>query len=184
MKPFLAMLALVATLDAMPTPQPTATPDWHVYNDPAMHFRAPDGFFPIGQRHVAVGDLTEDQATTVAGWIYPLKDHVRRLVIQQEYYDGDVSGFDSVLESQMRDQFQDAFFKNKEHTTLKNGMPAMFVDMSSGEGFNIQKVFMLIWADGQRGVVVSVACALGDLDTNAARALLTDATAVRYPIGR
>ncbi len=148
-----------------------------------MHFRAPAGFVAIGQRQISVDKLGEDPQI-VAGWVYPDKDHPRRLALQQEYYEGDAAGFDSVLEGQMRDQFQSAVFKNKTNTTLKNGMPAIFVEMTSGEGFSVQKAYVLLWADGQRGVALILMTQLNDISADTARALLSDATAVRYPVGR
>ena len=84
----------------------------------------------------------------------------------------------------MREQFQSAVFKNKTNTTLRNGMPAIFVEMTSGEGFSVQKAYVLLWADGQRGVALVLMTQLNDISTSTARELLSDATAVRYPVGR
>jgi hypothetical protein len=182
----IALVAFVASptiLRAQVQAQAGPTPDPQAYDDPAMHFRAPTGFVGLGQRPISVDKLGEDPQI-VAGWVYPDKDHPRRLALQQEYYEGDVSGFDAVLEGQMRDQFQGAVFKNKKNTTLRNGMPAMFVEMTSGEGFNVQKAYVLLWADGQRGVALVLMTQLNDISADTARQLLSDVTAVRYPVGR
>ncbi|HUA09157.1 MAG TPA: hypothetical protein VMA98_07755 [Candidatus Acidoferrales bacterium] len=181
---WLACIAAIASPTvtfAQDTPQPTPTPDWHVYDDPAMHFRAPDGFFPVGQRHLALGDLSQD-SVVVAGWIYPNKDHPRRLVIEQAAFDGDVDGWESVYENQLRDQFDNPFFKDKTDTKLRNGMPAKFLEMTTGEGFSVQKFYMLIWADGERGVALLLQTKMDDISALNARVLLSDATAVRYPV--
>ncbi|HUN29823.1 MAG TPA: hypothetical protein VMV65_08435 [Alphaproteobacteria bacterium] len=179
-----ALLAAPTALRAqVPAPGATPTPDPQVYNDPAMHFRAPNGFYALGQHPVSLENLGDDPQV-VAGWVYPDRDHPRKLAIQIEYYVGDVGGFDGVLEQQMRDQFETAIFKNKQNTTLKNGMPAMFMEMTSGEGFNVQKGYFLIWTDGQRGVALILITQLNDVSTETARAILSDATAVRYPTGR
>ena len=164
------------------TPQPTPA-DWMVYDDPAMHFRAPAGFRPIGQRHIDASKLTDDPEI-VAAWIYPDKDHSRRLVIQQEYFEGDYKAFESEYEGQMRDQFDSPFFKNKEDVKLRNGMPALYMEMSSGSGFNVQKFYILCWADGQRGVAIVLQTQLNDLDGDTARRMMSDVTAVRYPTNR
>jgi hypothetical protein len=63
-------------------------------------------------------------------------------------------------------------------------MPAMFVEMTSGEGFNVQKAYVLLWADGQRGVALVLMTQLNDISADTARQLLSDVTAVRYPVGR
>jgi hypothetical protein len=184
-KPLLPLLGLVlaATLGAA-TPAPTPTPDWHIYDDPAMHFRAPDGFYPLIQSKQVSVDKLGDDPVMVAAWIYPIKDHVRRMVLQQEYFEGDVKAFEAEYKGQLRDEFSAPFFKNEEDIRLKNGMPAIYFEMTTGEGFDIQKFYYVVWADGQRGVAVALQASLDDLTTEVAKALLTDATAVRYPVGR
>ncbi len=182
----LACVALIASprvvLAQEATPQPTPS-DWMAYDDPAMHFHAPEGFQPIGQRQIPVNKLGDDP-TVVAGWIYPSKDHYRRLVIQQEFFQGDVNAFISQYENQLRDQYESPLFKGKQNIALKNGMPAIFEAMTTGSGFNVQKFYMLLWADGQRGVVVLLNAPVDDLNDADARRLLSDASAVRYPVGR
>lgn len=177
-----ALVSPVALRAQQATPMPTPA-DWQVYDDPAMHFHAPDGFRPIGQRQISVEKLGDDPVI-VAAWIYPDKDHPRRLIIQQEYFEGDYKAFDSQLESQLRDQYDNPFFKNKQDTKLRNGMPAEFMEMSAGSGFNVQKFYILLWSDGQRGVAVLLQSQLNDLDGDSARRLMSDASAVRYPINR
>ena len=177
----LLALLMVLLAQAAPTPAPTPTPDWHVYQDKAMYFRAPDGFFPVGQRTIDIKDLGDDPEV-VAAWIYPKQGHERRLAIQQEYFEGDASGFEGTFKSQLRGQYDSTFFRDETHTTLKNGMPAMFMEMTTGEGFNIQKIYFLVWADGQRGVAIGLQTQLDDINEETARQILSDVTAVRYPI--
>jgi hypothetical protein len=187
----LLLIAALAALFASPTalraqlppPPATPTPDPLVYSDPAMSFRAPDGFVAVGQRKIDVSKLGDDPEI-VAGWIYPNKDHPRRLYIAQEYFEGSVADFDGVYEEQLRGQADNALFKNKQNIALKNGMPAMFMEMTSGEGFSSQKIYILMWADSQRGVAVVLQTQLGDIDATTARVMLSDASAVRYPIDR
>lgn len=178
-----AFVAAPASIHAQTSAEAGPTPDPQVYEDPAMHFRAPNGFLSIGQHPISLDKLSDDPQV-VAGWVYPDRDHPRRLAVQIEYYEGDVGGFDAVLEQQMRDQFETAIFKNKQKTSLKNGMPAMFMEMTSGEGFNVQKAYILLWADGQRGVALILMTQLNDVSTDTARQILSDASAVRYPVGR
>lgn len=153
------------------------------YDDPAMHFHAPAGFQPVGQRQIPLAQLKDDPSV-VAGWINPDKDHPRRIIIQQEYFTGDVHAFQSQYEGQLRDQFDNPLFKEKNDTPLRNGMPAIFEAMTTGSGFNVQKFYFLLWADGKRGVAITLQGPLSDLNATMARQLLSDASAVRYPVGR
>jgi len=181
--PLFALLFTIMLAQAtQPAPQPTATPDWHVYNDPAMHFVAPAGFLPVGQRQVPLDKLSDDPVV-VAGWIYPKQDHQRRLIIEQESFSGSAGDFADAFKGQLRDQTDSSFFKDEENITLSNGMPAVFFTMNSGEGFDAKKSFFIVWADGERGVAVGIQTSLEDIDSETARRLmLTDLSAVRYPL--
>ena len=72
----LACAALVvaprASLAQQTAPEPTPA-DWMVYDDPAMHFHAPAGFQPIGQRQIPINKLGEDPSV-VAAWVFPDKE--------------------------------------------------------------------------------------------------------------
>ena len=65
---------------------------------------------------------------------------------------------------------------------LLNGMPAYFVEVAYGSGFDARKEYAIVWADGQRGIVL-----VGNAVEWAMRAptkrkpLLKQVTAVRYP---
>jgi hypothetical protein len=63
-------------------------------------------------------------------------------------------------------------------------MPAEFMEMSTGSGFNVAKFYILLWSDGQRGISILLSAQLNDLSGDAAQRLMSDATAVRYPTGR
>jgi hypothetical protein len=183
----LACVALVAAprnlLAQDATPQPTPS-DWMVYDDPAMHFHAPAGWYPIGQRQITPDKLGDDPVI-VAAWVFPDKDHPRKLVIQQEYFQGDLNAWQPEYEGQLRDQVDTPLFKNKQNIKLRNGMPALFEQMTSGSGFNVQKFYLLMWADGTRGVAIMINSQLNDdLDDTKARQIMSDATAVRYPTDR
>lgn len=166
----------------IPTAPPTPTPDPHVYTDRAMSFRVPPDYVSLGRRTVSVSDLGMDP-TVLAAWAYPSKDTPRRIFLSAESFDGtDVNDWDSEFEQQMRGQFDNVLFKDKSHIALSNGMPAMFMTMSEGEGFSAQKFFCVIWVDGQRGMSVVLQDSFDDLTPERARAILTaDLVAVRYP---
>jgi len=161
----------------------TPKPNLMEYNDAAMHFVAPPSFRPVGQRQISLDDLGEDPQV-VAGWVSGDVTRPKRMLIQIQAYEGPLDGFESTYEQTLRNAFGDALIKNKEHTSLKNGMPAVYFEMTSGTGFDAAKMFVYCWVDGIRGVVLSVTAQVGEMDTKTAKQLLSDASAVRYPAGR
>ncbi len=175
------MLTLLVLLVAQAT-APTPTPNPLEYSDLGMHFTAPAGFFLEGQRKIKASAL-QDDPTPIAMWVMP-GDHPRRIMIQMEAWNGPLGGFVDTYEQQMRSQVQNALFSHKEQTTLKNGMPAVYVEMSIGEGFNQQRAYMYLWVDRVRGASVTVMAPIGELDERSAKALLSDVSAVAYPIDR
>jgi hypothetical protein len=52
-----------------------------------------------------------------------------------------------------------------------------------GSGFDSRKEYAVVWADGARGIVLSVTSNVGELGADRAKAMLHDVTAVRYPLG-
>jgi hypothetical protein len=64
-------------------------------------------------------------------------------------------------------------------------MPAMFIEVSAGSGFDVQKDYLLEWVDGARGVVIMLGTGFGDIGPDTAKELLlSDVSAVRYPVER
>jgi hypothetical protein len=161
----------------------TPKPNLQEYNDAAMHFVAPASFRPVGQRQVSLDDLGDDPQI-VAGWVSGDPSRPKRMIIQMQAYQGGLDGFESTYEQTLRNAFGDALIRGKEHTALKNGMPAVYFEMTSGTGFNASKMFIYCWVDGVRGVSLSVSAQVGEMDSSTAKQLLSDASAVRYPAGR
>ena len=165
--------------EATPTPAPINP---MVYDDPGMHFQAPAGYRPVGQRRIALDDLGSGPQV-VAAWISP-GDRPNRLLVQIEAYGGDLEQYETSYTQTLRESYGDALVKNKERMALKNGMPAMFMEGSFGSGFDTTKLYMVIWIDGARGCALTIVAPLGALDTATAKHLLSDVSAVRYPLGR
>src|SRR5579863_1552009 len=115
MKTLLLACALLAALsgaavaqEATPAPPP---PDPMVFEDLGMHFHAPPGFIPVGQRPVSASKLGEDPVV-VAGWAQKSGDQIRRLIISMEAFQGSsVSDFEGAYEQQLRDQLDTPLFK-------------------------------------------------------------------------
>jgi len=184
MKSLLAPLLLLALIAAAPAPSPAPTYDPRNYDDEAMHFRAPADYVLGGRQ--AVDSTKIDKATTVAVWAkFPGQVNQRTLTISLEPYDGkDVTGYEVYAENELRGQIDGVFIGSKSPMTLTNGMPAYFLSVTAGSGFDATKIYEVIWYDGLRGVTISVRGRLGEITEAEAKAVLHDASAVRFPRGR
>lgn len=178
-------LLLLSALMLLPTvvlaqEAPSPAPDPRVYTDASMRFVAPEAYKPLGQRQMALEELSGDPQV-VAAWVEPLGDRSRHLIIQQQIFEGTLDGYVANYEQFLRNTYSDALVKAKDRMSLRNGMPAMYMEMTTGNGFNTQKFYMIGWVDGSRGVTLSVSAPVGELDRAAALRVLSDASAVRYP---
>lgn len=184
MKSALVPLFALVLLAASPAPVPTPTSDPHTYDDPAMHFRAPAAYLLAGRQQVDSTKL--EKPTTVAIWVkFPGQPNQRTLQISLQPYSGrDIDQFETNLENDLREQVDGVFVSQKQHFSLKNGMPAMFMAISSGSGFNAIRVYQVIWFDGLRGVTISLQGRLGEVTESEAKETMSDVTAVAYPVGR
>ncbi|MDE2483442.1 MAG: hypothetical protein KGN02_14795 [bacterium] len=181
---FAALLAmLVPALAVAQVPGATPTPDPMVYDDPAIHFQAPSGWYPVGQRRIKPDDLGSNPEA-VAGWVNSSTGRVESLVLQLQSFSGSLDDFETTYEQEMRQEFSGTFIKNKERTSLANGMPAYYMEMTTGEGFTTTKAFIVIWIDGVRGVALVVNGPLDNISANVAKAIMRKAKATQYPLGR
>lgn len=195
MKPFAvaigALAALVlalapqAMVRAQIPPEATPSPDPHTYTDPAMNFIAPPDAVLVGRRYPKLSELGSD-LSTVAVWVLrPGKDDMRTISLSMESFDGPPDQWEGQYESQMHNAGGSGLLiRGKTPMSLLNGMPANFVEVTSGSGFTTQKQYAIVWADGQRGIVLAESARLGDASPDEAKQVLHDATAVRYPVGQ
>jgi hypothetical protein len=84
------------------------------------------------------------------------------------------------VENTMRNQAGDVFIK-KTPMKLSNGMPAIWQEITLGSGFDQVKIFQVVWADGLRGVALSVTGRYGSIDEPEAKRALANVSAVAYP---
>ena len=182
--PFLVLALVAASPAGSPTPAPTPTMDAHAYDDPAMHFEAPADYYLAGKQHVDSTKL--EKATVVAIWVkFPGAGNQRTLTITLEPYEGrNVTGYEVYTENSLREQIDGVFVGGKQPMTLSNGMPAIFMSITSGSGFNSQKIYQVIWFDGLRGVSIAIHGRLGELTEDEAKAAFKTASATIYPRGR
>jgi hypothetical protein len=177
----LLVIASSAVSRAQIPPPPTPAPDPHIYSDPAMNFTAPPDAYLVARKVATLDDLSND-LQTVAAWILdPGKEDARTISISMEAYDGPPDQWEAQFESQTHGSQDGTLIRNKTPMTLLNGMPAYFVEVAYGSGFDARKEYAIVWADGQRGVVLSETSRMGDASAQEAQRVLKQVTAVRYP---
>ena len=160
-----------------------ATPAPNQFSDPAMNFTAPPGFLKAPFPPHSPTDF--EQPTVVAGFYQnPGKPSMKTITIQMESFQGSLSGFEMVTENELRDQGDGVFFKKKQLTTLSNGMPAYWQDITVGSGFSEVKRYQYVWIDGVRGVVLAITGRYGEISEDDAKKALAAASAVAYPVDR
>jgi hypothetical protein len=166
-------------------PDPSASPmDPHKYIDPGLEFTAPTEAYLIGRRVVPAAALGEDLAPVAVWAIYPGKPEVRLLKIEMESFTNNPAQWEGQFESQMHSAQDGVLFKKRTPISLTNGMPASFVEITYGSGFDSKKEYAVVYADGSRGVVISITGRVGEANEQEAQKWLHDAKAVRYPIDR
>ncbi len=182
----LAVCALLAPAQASaqtPAPDSSPTPVRNQYNDPAMSFTAPPEYYQVGL--VPHDPAHFDESTVVAAWVAnPGKREQLTITLSMENHDGTLDGFEMVSENEIRDKVDSVFFKKHELTKLANGMPAYWQEMSIGSGFDELKRFGYVWADGVRGISLTITGRYMLLDEPTAKKALAGAMGVAYPKNR
>jgi hypothetical protein len=153
--------------------------DGNQYNDPAMSFTAPADFKPVP---VPSHDPAQfDDPAVMAMFVKnPGQSGAVQIMLRMQSFDGDASGFETLVENDLRNQGNDVFIK-KTATKLPNGMPAYWQEITMGSGFEQVKIFEYVWADGLRGVQLSATGRYGSIDEPAAKKALAEVSAVAYP---
>ena len=164
--------------------QATPTPNPQTFDDLGMHFTAPPAFHGIFQKNgLKVNDIADP--AIVAAWRAFHDGHVQNLLLSQQAFSGPLSGFEQQFSQQLRDQAgEGALIRNKQDIQLKNGMPARYLEVTSGEGFTVQKTYVELWVDGYRGCALIYSTLLNESDEKTAKAIMSDLSAVQYPYYR
>jgi hypothetical protein len=177
----LLAFAVAAPVEAQIPPPPTPTPDPHTYSDAAMDYTAPPEAVLVGRQPTSPDQLSED-LQTVAMWVLrPGQEDARTIQLSMESYSGAPDQWEGQFESQTHGAQDGTLIRNKTPITLLNGMPAYFVEVAYGSGFEARKEYAIVWADGQRGIVLSETTRIGDASAQEAMRVLKQVTAVRYP---
>jgi hypothetical protein len=162
--------------------EPTPMPDPRTYTDPAMTFTAPANAYLVARQVLPPTALSQD-LQPVAEWVLnPGKEDARTIQLSMEAFDGAPEQWESQFESQTHSSQDGTLIRNKTPMALLNGMPAYFVEVAYGSGFDAKKEYAIVWADGQRGIVLSEITRLGDTTADQAKEVLKQVTAVRYPL--
>lgn len=178
----LLLFAAAGTASAQ-VAEPTPTPDPHVFTDPAMSFTAPPDAVLLGRQDATAPAQLSEDLQTVAAWIlYPNKENSRTIQLAMEAYTGPPSDWEGQFESQTHGSQNGILIRNKTPMSLLNGMPATFVEVAYGSGFDARKEYAIVWADGQRGIVLSETARIGDASAEEAQRVLKQVTAVAYPM--
>src|ERR1700684_394486 len=174
--------ASFARVVAQVPPPPTPTPDPHTYSDPAMNFTAPADAVLMQREYVSVNQLGDD-LQPVALWVLnPGKEDARTITLFMESYTAEPAQWEGQFESQTHGAQEGTLIRNKTPMTLLNAMPATFVEVAYGSGFDAKKEYAVVWADGQRGIVLAETTRMGDGNDEEARSFLKQVTAVQYPL--
>ncbi len=176
----LAGACVTASALAQVTP-PSPTPDPHVYTDPAMHFVAPPDAVLVTRNQTSLDALGNDLQTVAVWVLHAGKEDSRTIQLAMESYTGSPDQWEGQFESQTHGSQEGTLIRGKTAMTLQNGMPAYFVEVAYGSGFDARKVFAIVWADGQRGVVLSETSRIGDATPEEAKRVLKDVSATAYP---
>lgn len=170
--PFLFLLMLLAA-------PVLALADGNQYNDPAMSFTAPPDYHPVAVPSHDPANF-EDPAVVAAFVKNPQKPDFSQIVLRMQSFEANAEGFEMNVENELRNEAGDVFIK-KTATALSNGMPAYWEEVTMGSGFQQQKFYQYVWADGVRGVTLTITGRNGSLDEPTAKRLLSNVSAVAYP---
>ncbi|GAC1658085.1 MAG: hypothetical protein NVS9B12_10420 [Vulcanimicrobiaceae bacterium] len=181
MKRTLALLvaALVAFAVAPARADQTPPPLSPIYDDPAIHFEPAKDWVRVPMAPV---DLSErDKLAPIAVYVHNFrKEDEQHLVLEMEPFGGLVDPWESNLENELRAQYEGVLIR-KQRTRLANGMPAFWLNLTSGSGFSTIKIFGYAVSDGRRGIFMAVQGRLGLIDENDAKAALASLAVVLYP---
>jgi hypothetical protein len=177
------LLAITAGLPARAqVTEPTPSPDPHTYTDPGMSYTAPANALLINRQELPLSALSQDLQPVAAWALNPGREDARLITLSMEAYNGPPSQWEGQFESQTHGAQDGTLIRGKTPITLLNGMPAYFVEVAYGSGFDAKKEFAVVWADGVRGIVLAETTRLGDAKREEAESVLKQVTATRYPL--
>lgn len=178
----LVSTVLTAVVVASPLPEALSTPDPLAYDDPGIHFRAPDGWRRIELSEAPASN--DGRRPPAAVFVRDAgKTDQRTIVIDIQPYGGTLDGFERSRESELRSQTDGTFVDHQTKLTLANGMPAYLLQVSQPAGtagHQLRRHDLLVY-DLQRSIDVAYIGRFGDFDETEVKAALASLTVVVYP---
>lgn len=178
----LALLAsvIVATTAQAAAPTPSSAQNPHVYVDSAMRVTVPDDYRLLGMRHLDPTSITDQQV--VAVWTKGSNESRTTIVIAIEPFSGlDLDAYETQAANTARQAGQGVLVDKKIRTSTANKMPAYWLSIVMGSGFNSMRRYEYIWTDGVRGVTVAISGPMGAITEDQAKAALSNIYATSYP---
>ena len=153
--------------------------DAPAYQDATMRFVPPAGFDQVDVPQV---DLSEQaHLTPVAAYVRDRGTSEQlQIAIMMEPFSGGLNEFETVVENDLRGAIPDVFVSRKSLSRLANGMPAYWLKLAYGDGFDSMQQYLYAATDGRRGIVVSMSGHLGVITEEKAKEALKK-TAVISP---
>jgi hypothetical protein len=177
---FLAFL-LVAACVAVPS---LALADGPSYDDPGMHFTAPEGWKKI--QPPDDGKDPVERAGPVVAFVWH-QDQIDQesITITTTPSSDDLDSFEHDEEGKLRSASDGTFIKKREKTALANGMPAYFIDarLTNQSGGAVEHYAYLV-IDTKRTIEISYAGPYGKADADAVKKLFASLYVVVYPVRR
>jgi hypothetical protein len=176
------MKMLLAALLATVVLAAPARADSLSYDDPGMHYRAPDGW-----QRISLGDAPPDPDGGVVAVFTSRanKNSPRSVTISIAPFDGSLSDFSSKHLGDLRESAGDngaVLVDHNEKTKLANGMPAVYLVYTfSSNTTPAVKTYEYLIIDGQRSIDVKYSGYASDVGDADATATLSSLYAVAYP---
>jgi hypothetical protein len=179
MKPAILFLVALFCIAAPAAARADAGPS---YDDPAIHFSAPEGW----EKQDVPAQDSHSRGGVVAVFTRDFGRYDKRsITIRIEPFAGSLDGLAGSHESDLRTQSDSVFVDKKTRITLTNGMPAWMLKISFGSepGRTIRDVEYVVY-DGRRSIIASYAGRAGTFEDKEAAAALSALSVVLYPEGR
>lgn len=179
----LSACAPVALAAQTPTPPPyvpppyvaaTADPTIPVFDDASIHFAAPKNW-----RRIDLPPNPDLRSQPIVGFLEDKKYDATSIGISIEPYDDILDRFNAQHEDALKKS--GGFIEHRAQVTLANGMPAYFVQSSSGDDISATRRFEYVVVDGKRGIIVTLVSRRGVVDEATARRDLAPLAVVLYP---
>ncbi|MBC5798953.1 MAG: hypothetical protein GIW94_03105 [Candidatus Eremiobacteraeota bacterium] len=155
------------------------------YDDPGMHFKAPDGWQRVDLPNADAGD--QDHKPPAAVFVLnPGRRDQRTIVLDIQSGSDSLDAFEHGHESELHQQGDNggAHVDKRTQVTLANGMPAYLLQVTSGDGLDSVRRYEYLVFDGQRDIDVSYSGHQGEFDQKAALDALSSLYVVAYPRNR